>query len=190
MCEQCRQSCHSGWWADADQTSDPRDVFHHHHRGGLWAWGAAHHTSSRGRRNQPPRQLLSVQCPGPYQSVHKHLNWEYWLQVWNVAMKPCDWDVLHKPCQSHTSHLFSFKLLHRNKFRQQIFDTTHALTKLCLWVASHANTRNSSESVSHYSLCQNMYFVFIYCRLLRCGSSQCEQGVEMCALQGQRYDWG
>lgn len=29
-----------------------------------------------------------------------------------------------------------------------------------------------------------------FCRLLRCGSCHCEQGVEVCTLQGQRHDRG
>ena len=70
MCEKCRQPCHGAWWADEDQTSDPRDVFHHYHRRRLWVGAAASHTSSRGRWNQPPHQLFSVQCPGPHESVH------------------------------------------------------------------------------------------------------------------------
>lgn len=33
-------------------------------------------------------------------------------------------------------------------------------------------------------------FAFLSSSLLRCRSSQCEQGVEVCTLQGQRHDWG
>lgn len=87
MCEQRRQCCHGGWWADADQTSDPRDVLHHHNWGGLRVWGAACHTSSRGRWNQPPHQLLSVQCSSSHKSVQTLVN----ISCKNVTQLVCTW---------------------------------------------------------------------------------------------------
>lgn len=72
--KQCWESCHGGWRMDADQTSYPRDVFHHHNRGGLWVWGTTYHTPSRGRWNQSPHQLLPVQRLGSHESVPILLN--------------------------------------------------------------------------------------------------------------------
>lgn len=100
-CEKHRWTCSGGWWADADQTSDPRDVFYHHHRGGFWVWEAASHTSSRGRWNQPSHQLLSVQCPGSHQSVHTFMNSEYFTQPVCTWLKPLSTFLLSHMSVAH-----------------------------------------------------------------------------------------
>ncbi len=41
----------------------------------------------------------------------------------------------------------------------------------------------------HTQVCRTV-FVFVCFRLLRCGSSHCEQRLEMCALQSSCHDWG
>ena len=56
---------------------------------------------------------------------------------------------------------------------------------------SHTDAFTYTDMTVSLSLCtreSDCVLVFVYSRLLRCGSSQCEQGVEMCSLQGQRHD--
>lgn len=154
MCEQRRWCCHGGGRADADQTSDPRDVFHHHDWGGLRVRGAACHTSSRGGWNQPPHQLLSVQRSSSHESVHTLLN----IGCKYVAQLVCTWlkrfranAVTHfsfsqssHPQFCHSAEICCYRIKTATFDDRSLPKHNHsALTQRCLWVAAHANRFSS-----------------------------------------------
>lgn len=74
------------------------------------------------------------------------------------------------------------------------------IISLRVWTNAKTNQNISYTHLSYHQLLIMLLvlqcftnvskFAFLSSSLLRCRSSQCEQGVEVCTLQGQRHDWG